>query len=859
MTTSTVEPYDHWLFKHPVHQEIAQDRYYLKDERGELVEHDISTVFARVVRHLTGFEFSLQLQADTREWTVCPIPGQGWRSLQASDTVGISAEERAQRLLEVMLKRRLMGGGRILAQAGTRVTNLNNCFVLGSGDSREEISALMHEHLMIQSGGGGTGIDASVWRPRWSWVKGNQSRSCGAIGWISLISRQAAVVQQGGNRSGANLAKLDDWHPDLLDFINWKTEHNWMQQFREFANVFDQEACKLFEWNNVYEWQYFNVSVGLSDKFMKLLKDAPDTEWEFSWEGTPWKVWRYRAYGHDFEVTAVDEEMAEGKVRSQLPFGNKPPDFKLMRGDYRLTVSQIWHRIAKNAHDDGCPGIIFIDRARAYHNGEYTSPIVSCNPCAEQVLPRNGVCCLGGINIYYCLNADGTVDEAAFREAIQCGVYMLNKVTDVTKTGIAEIDANVLRERRIGLGVTGWHDALIANKLKYSSEEGRAWVERWMRFLRDESYMASIELAKIDGAFPAFKYDGYSKSLFFQSLPPNIQQEIKKHGIRNVTVNTIPPFGTTGTIWGTSSGCEPHFSGMFIRNSRLGSYKDGCFEYIKYVEANGEKNVPEYFEWSHDISWKDHLLMQNVFAKYTDSSVSKTINLSRSATVADVKRAYEYAYELGYIKSTTVYVDGSKQQILETLDGMSDPGKSIRPDRIIRHDAPKRPAVLPCDIHHTTVKGVGWVVMVGMLDDQPYEIFAGKQTKVEISEEYTSGSITKVASNKYILQANGTRMNIREVFENDEQAALTRLISANLRHGTDIGFIVDQLQKSGDTIVDFSKAVARVLKRYVKPAVKLKLSRKCPNCGSDRVNVIARAGCDVFLCETCGQESTKCD
>jgi ribonucleoside-diphosphate reductase alpha chain len=848
MSTPAVE-YKHWFFRHPVHFEIAQDRYFLKDVHGEPIEKDISEVFARVVQHLTGFQFSMRYDESAGEWLVFTIGDH-----QLSED-----EEKAKRLLEVMLKRRLMGGGRILAQAGTKVENLNNCFVLGSGDSREEISALLHQHLLIQSGGGGTGIDASVWRPRWSWVKGNQSRSCGAIGWISLISRQASLIQQGGNRSGANMGKLDDWHPDLLDFINWKTEHNWMQQFQGFSNVFDQEGYKLFEWNNAYEWQYFNVSVGLSDKFMRLLKDAPDTEWEFQWEGTLWRVWRYRAYGRDFEITAEDEAMAEGKVLSQMPFNNKPPDFKLMKGNYNLTVGQLWHRIAKNAHDDGCPGVIFIDRIRKYHNGEYFNPIVSTNPCGEQPLPKNGVCCLGGINIYYCLNLDGTVNETMFKEAIQLGVYMLNKVTNVTKTGITDLDESVLRERRIGLGVTGWHDALIANKLQYSSVEGRAWVEKWMRFLRDESYLASIEMAKSDGPFPAFEYEGYSKSLFFRSLPPHIQLLIKAHGIRNVTVNTIQPFGTTGTVWGTSSGCEPHFSGMFMRNSRSGSFKDGCFDYIKYVAEHGDKNLPPWFEWSHDISWKDHLLMQNVFAQYIDSSVSKTINLSRSATVADVKRAYEYAYELGSIKSTTVYVDGSKQQILETLDGTSNPVQSIRPQRIIRHDAPKRPAVLSCDIHHTTVKSVGWIVMVGMLDDQPYEVFAGKQTKVEISEEYTSGSITKVASNKYILQANGTKMNIREVFENDEQAAMTRQISMNLRHGTDIAFVVDQLQKSGDSIVDFSKAVARVLKKYVKPASRAKISRKCPNCGSPKINVITRSGCDVFLCETCGQESTKCD
>lgn len=1011
--------YNHWYFRHPAHEQIAQDRYYLKDDQGNLLETDIQQVFQRVVKHLTGID---------------PLSPE------------INVNDDAYTVYMNLIKKRLMPGGRILAQAGTRTTNLNNCFVLGFEDNRETISKVQHQHFMIQSQGGGTGFNISKLRPRWSWVRGNQARSCGSIGFTSGFSYWSSLIAQGGNRSGANLAMLEDWHPDLLDFIDWKSNHSWANQIQQFATITNSDGYGIYEWQNPYQWQQFNVSVGISDKFMKLLKDNPDTEWQLRWDKDPWGIWKFQAYGKEWEVTATDEKMATEKVLAQLPFFNKPVDFKLIKGPYNLTVKQWWQRIAKNAHEDGCPGILFIDRIRKFHNGEYFNPIEATNPCVagdtliatidgpkpikslvgtevlvfawdpatkqptlkwmrnihktrnnakiieigfdsglkvrctpdhnfysphgkkrlasailpksrtqsvrafaiskheaehnsihyesrnisgfgrhgwktdsklvhqkisdgvqryyqnhravsinndagtedvyngtvddvhtyiicdpeyrgegegwlsgivsancgEQPLPANSVCCLGTTNIYYCMTEDGKVDAEAFKEAIWAGVAMLNYVTDVTKLGIKEIDDNVLKERRIGLGCTGWHDALIKAKLKYSSEEGRAFVRKWAKFLRDESYRASIELAKVDGMFPAFDFKGYSQSTFFKTLPKDIQADIEKYGIRNVTVNTIAPYGTTGTIMGTSTGCEPHFALRYKRNSRVGSFEDGCFDYIKYVEEHGEKDIPEYFESSHDISWEDHLKMQAVFSEYIDSSVSKTINLPNTATITDVKKAYELAYELG-IKSTTIYRDGSKTQILETLDTTRE---EQRPKKIFRHGAPKRPEILPCDIHRTTVRGTPWIVIVGLFDGEPYEVFAGKQDKVELDDSISKGELVKVASGKYLLKAGGTKINVKSVFDNAEQAAMTRMISTNLRHGTDIVFIVQQLDRSEDTIVDFSKAIGRVLKKYIKEGQKL--TRKCPNCSSDKIETVWEAGCEKVICKSCGVETSKC-
>ena len=223
--------FSHWYFRHPAHQEIAQSRYYLKDSFGKLIETDISQCFVRVTKHLTGICVDLDDRRIQKDVTTVDV-------LQYNDAVDI---------LQHMLEKRLLPGGRVLAQSGTKTTNLNNCFVLHSADNKQAILNLQKNHFLIQSGGGGVGINASVWRPRWSWVAGNNARSCGAIGWVSLLSTQSALISQSGNRSGANLCLLEDWHPDLLDYIDWKTIHNWSSVISEFASIYDPSLYNLSE------------------------------------------------------------------------------------------------------------------------------------------------------------------------------------------------------------------------------------------------------------------------------------------------------------------------------------------------------------------------------------------------------------------------------------------------------------------------------------------------------------------------------------------------------------------------------------------------------------------------------------
>lgn len=707
-----------------------------------------------------------------------------------------------------------------------------------------------------------TGINFSVLRPNGSICKSTQSRSSGAVGFITDISYQSSNISQSGNRSGANLGILEDWHPDLYEFITKKTESNW-ENIRKFATVFDKKGFDRFQWNIPYQWQMFNVSVFVSDAFMDSVVAGGKDKWVLRWKDTPWHLWTYKdeETENEYTVTAPTEEMAYYKASSKIPFFNSK-SLKLVKGPFDMTTGEWFNMLCSNAWADGCPGVIFKDMAKRFHNGEYHNPISASNPCGEQLLPVHGLCCLNSL-ILPTFFENGKFDFNEFGRAIKQAIRGLDNIISVSRTNEPDIDKTSASERRIGLGTTGVGELLIMAKLKYSSQKGRNFVAKILEFMRDKAYEASIDLAKERGPFPIYDYNGYSKSEFFKTLPKNIRNMIKKHGIRNVTVLSGQPVGTTGTMVGYSTGCEPYFAMCFKRNSRVGSFMDGSPSFMNWLKEKDIKyedfdyslsklidrhDVPDYFEEAHEIHWKDHIKMQAVFSKYCDSSISKTANIPEDATVEDVKNAYIMAYNLG-IKSTTVYRDGSKQQILEHIKKDT----KERPDNIIRAHAPRRPKELECDIYHTSVRGDKWTVLVGLLGERPYEIFCAPQDNFEIATKYKKGVLVKNGKGSYYLDTGDFKLkNISSYLNTDEHRVITRLISTCLRHGISMPFISEQLAKADGTVVDFSKAIMRVLKKYEDESVASKSSLTCFSCGSS--NVTLSSGCPE--CLDCGK--SKC-
>jgi len=502
MVNYTSESY----FVNPAHGSIAKSRYYLKDQEGNVVERDIFEVFDRVNSYV--FQNDPEHKAEM------------------------------QRLCE---EKKFMYAGRPLAQAGTGIKNMFNCFVLGIGDSREEISECQRIHFHVQAHGGGTGINFSKLRPSGSWCKGANARSSGPEGFITAMGYLSSNIQQGGNRclpgdarvsmadgswknidqvrpgdevlvfdkssrsvvsapvlnffengiqdvyeytltggkkirstdthrwlgqqtdgtllvrtikdmpqsstkigfvdaggvqtrpangvnfysvkevrnlgpdltycievdhpdhlfivdgavshnSGANMGILEDWHPGLLKFITKKSRGNW-ENIRRFAVVTDENQFSQWQWMNPYQWQTFNVSVALSDDFMRQVKRQTKKPWKLYWDDVEWFLWDFQVdlFEHlpdgesitttlPITVCAPDEEVAIHEAQNEIPFRNTST-LKMVNGPYHLTASEWFEKICTNAWEDGCPGIFFIDRAREYHNGEYFNKLEATNPC----------------------------------------------------------------------------------------------------------------------------------------------------------------------------------------------------------------------------------------------------------------------------------------------------------------------------------------------------------------------------------------------------------------------------------------------------------------------------------------------
>jgi len=837
-------------FSNPAHEAIARSRYYLKDDTGSPIEENIFESFKRVNDYI--------YQSD------------------------LAHKELAQRLCE---DKKIMYAGRPLAQAGTGIKNMFNCFVLGIDDSREQISEAQRIHFHIQAHGGGTGINFSPLRPSGSWCKGANARSSGPEGFITAMGYLSSNIQQGGNRSGANMGILNDTHPGLLKFITKKSRSNW-ENLRKFAVITDENKFKQWQWVNPYPWQTFNVSVALSDDFMRQVKRETKKPWKLHWNEVEWPLWDFELLMQDpqqegavvetllpISVCAPTEEIALHEAMNEVPFRNSE-NLKLINGPYHLTAHDWFRRICTNAWEDGCPGIFFIDRARAYHNGEYFNPLDATNPCAEQVLPPWSVCCLSSLVLPEFVTEDGDIDWEGLKEAIAVLVRSLNWITLLNETGVDQIDSNAQLERRIGLGTIGMHEALIRMSIAgdreyiYSQDSGRAMAKKILKFIKHSAYEASIELAKEIGPFPAFKYEEFIGSKFMQQLikeRPDLAEAIKEHGIANVTILTQAPTGTTGTITGYSSGCEPYFAMAYVRNSNVGTITDGCPSFLAWLaereidygqygynfkELKRHKRVPKYFEEAQDIGWEDHLAMQAVFAEQIDSSVSKTINLPSDATVEDIMGAYVGAYDMN-IKSTAVYRDGSKTQILETLKNYAK-NKEARPQTVVTMQAPKRPDDLVCDIHATSVKGEKWKLLVGLLHGKPYEIFCFPEEQISIPASKTEGLLQRNGHGRYnLIIGEGDDAwaikNVAHLLLSDEHRMITRLLSTSLRHGAPLSALLSQLTKCDGDVTTFSKAIVRVLKKYVTDEEYLQGAR-CRSCGSKKL--VMEQGC--LQCKDCG-------
>jgi ribonucleoside-diphosphate reductase alpha chain len=534
-------------------------------------------------------------------------------------------EHWTRRFYDLMATGTYLPNSPTLMNAGREMGMLSACFVLPVEDSIEGIFSSIKATALIQKAGGGTGFDFSRLRPRGDTVKSSGGTTEGPLSFIQVFSAATNAIQQGAFRRGANMGMLRVDHPDVLGFITIK-----------------DDLSKLTN---------YNISISVTDEYIQQLRAD---------RNAPHKTMNPRSG----EWTPLTRE--DGTT---------------------VTVGELWDLIIEHAWRSGEPGVVFIDRINATNPTLHVGRMEATNPCGEQPLLPYEACNLGSVNVAKFVKRDpagkSTFDEVGFRECVRECVRFLDNVVEVNNYPLAEIREMCLGNRKIGLGVMGFADALYELGHSYCSSEGVAFGERVMQVLNDEAHDSSEALADERGCFPFW---------------PGSSWQQKGRKMRNACSTTVAPTGTISIIANCSGGIEPLFSLAFFRQvldgQRLpevhdaflrvakerGFYSDDLIHRIANAGTIHDFNeIPEdvrnTYVCAHDVTPEWHMRMQAAFQNHCDASISKTINFPHEAQPEDVRKIYEMAIDLN-VKGVTVYRDGCRDMQPMALATTKRPGTS---------------------------------------------------------------------------------------------------------------------------------------------------------------------------------------
>ena len=483
----------------------------------------------------------------------------------------------------------------------------------------------------------------------------------------------------------------------------------------------------------------------------------------------------------------------------------KDKDFDLKYDDevyQTIKAKDLWDKIISHAHSSAEPGLLFWDTMKDYHNAEYCSPLVSTNPCAEQPLPDGGCCNLGAVNLERFVDKNGNFMIEEFKSTVAIGTRFLDNVVDynMNRHALEDQKKNATNDRRVGLGILGLGDMLVKMGIQYDSEDALQTIDQIMQIFRDTAYEASIDLAIEKGAYPNFKWSGYSKSKFVKNLPKPLQDKIKKSGIRNCTLTTVAPTGSGAIVARVTSGVEPIFATSYKRRVKENTGYGKTFKEYKVYHPviknlyGTDENLPKHVVTAHKIDPYFRVKMQGAMQKYIDSSISSTVNLPNEITVDTIADIYMTAYEAG-LKGITVYREGSREGILITEE---DPKKDNKDKEIktIEKNKDRTPRSRP-----TQTTGVTRRIRTG----EGTLYITINEDENGLCEVFTT--IGKAGGNAAA-----------------QSEAISRLISLSLRSGLDPKAIVRQLKgisgpnptwEDGRLILSTPDAIGKALDDYL--------------------------------------------
>lgn len=743
--------------------------------------------------------------------------------------------------------KRIVPQGSPMQAIGNKFSTISasNCFVIDSSQFGDSISGLLFtigEAAEIMKRRGGVGIDVSTYRPSGTSVNNAALISTGTASICDAISYFGRYIGQSG-RQGALMITISDRHPDVMNFAKMKSD--------------------------LTKVTGANVSIRISNDLLKAVED--DKDWELRWpvEGTP----------------------------------------KIIQ---KVKAREIWSSVIEQAWKTGEPGLLmwdnYCDNLPAHVYPGFKT--LTTNPCAELPLSAYDSCRLISMNLLgyvvspysvdACFDYDSFINDIKLAMQMEDNLVELEiEIVDKILTELnndpddAKLPYSIQRElwkkirksaengRRTGLGTHGLADCLTALNISYDKSD--EIVEKIYSTLRNEAYRKSIHMATERGAFPLFNWDLEKNNVFIKRLPLDIKNDMKKFGRRNISLLTVAPTGTVALMSRTSSGIEPVYEYAYVRRTKITSNVD---QEVHFVDKNGDKwhhytiLHPQFEEWlktqgdvlelvkigliensksdnpkssSEFLSkiidlpdcWKvtasalkpeDRLRVIGKIQQYIDHGISQTCNFPKGTSLEVVDKFYRDAAKSG-LKGVTVYVDGSRDGVL--ISAAQATTKTSRPKDI------------KCHIHRSN----GHIVLIGMLNDKVYEVFAGEKKDLPLPDDLKEAIIRKVEARFYAVvfpvttHTKKTRFvewPIKESFLKDEGMTVRLLTNLAIRSGADLGELVDTIFKSAD-MSSFSRHVARILSNYVNGS-------KHGNC-CENPHIIYEDGCSK--CSNCG--ATKCN